>query len=658
MRHPISRRLLIVGVCVLGLLWLGGQVLQTQALRVQAAPSAPTVTVLTPQGGGNDVIKEGDDYFTQVQHNPRDMNDKEDITWQVFTINDISYTDGVWSGTTSNVGPPHYPPPNYSAVYFVYPGYTRLPSGGVNDESTAEIGKTGWNYPIDADKYKLLSFRLKAPASAAGNWWHTAYMNISFTYQTGFAEGFYPATGADSWQVYTLTLPWSGDIYGLQHVFGVPTGKFQFDWARLTDPTTSPVYAVTFSVAGAQAGDVVDLDCYMAASATPDDYCGPIARNIPTSASTTYSHYWHTAYLPPGQYYVKATARRGATTSSDMSDGALTIQGTPLLAIDSPSMTSGPDYATEVLGNPWDMNDSSDIFTAADLYRFPHDFQPGSGCPCFANGELYGPIGRFDSKDPVIAGDPFFYLRVKQNSPIETAKYKYLTYRLKVDRDPWWPDSGDRLIPDPARNGVYPAAWMTRFIFFAAFPPSLSQSNTTNDIVIFDDWNTYQMDLSQGKARGYWEPQVAQPGGYWTGTKAAFRFDILEGVDPWTFHLDDVKLTGDDTANASYQVKWSVLSSVEPTTIDFYRSTNRSTCLTSGTWFHQWTLGTTPPPPPPGYDYLIYLPLIFKPGSSSLNSFVWDTSGVSAGTYYVCAKVSNGYNTSAVVSDAAVIVSH
>lgn len=658
MRQMFSQRFLLVGLSVLSGMWLWSQVQHAQAV-----PNAPTVTVLSPQGAAADVVGEGDDYFTQVQHNPRDMNDKEDLTWQVFGISNLSYANGIWSGTTSNVGPANYPPPNYSSVYLVYPGYSHNPTGGANDDSVAEIGKTGWNYPINANKYKTLSFRLKAPASAANSWWHAGYTNYSFTKEISHAEGFYPTVGADTWQVYTLTMPqngskpWTGTMYGLEYRFGLGLGTYQFDWVRLTDLTTSPVYTVTFSVSGAQAGDVVDLDCYLTASATADQYCGPIARGLSTGST---SYLWRTAYLPPDDYYVKATVRNGSTAlATDVSNGALTIQGVPLLTIDSPSMTSGPDYATTELGNPWDMSDSSDIFTSSDLYRFPHDIQ--APCPCFANGEMFGTAGRFDPQDEQFTGDPFAYLRVSRSVPIDTAKYKYLTYRFKVDQVPWWSDSGARLRPDPSRGNVYPAAWLTRLIFFNSWPLDAgSHSNTSNDIVIFDDWNTYQMDLSQGVARGYWEPQAAQAGGYWTGFKTAFRFDMLEGVDPWVFHLDDVKLTGDDTANASYQVKWSVFSDAQLKTIDFYRSTSRSNCLTSGVKFYTWSAGgdTQPPPPPPG-PYRIYLPLILMSDNGGGNgSYVWDTSGVPPGTYAICARASDGFNTSTTVSDAYVVISH
>ena len=173
MRQQSLRWLAIVCISLLSLLWLCGQVLQAQARQKQAAPAAPAVTVLSPQGAASDVIGEGDDYFTQVQHNPRDMNDKDDLVWQVFGITNISYANGIWTGTTSNT--PVANPPNYSSIYMVFPGYS------LAGNSVAEIGKTGWNYPINANNYKLLSFRMKAPGTAAGNWWHAAYTNYSFT---------------------------------------------------------------------------------------------------------------------------------------------------------------------------------------------------------------------------------------------------------------------------------------------------------------------------------------------------------------------------------------------------------------------------------------------------------------------------------------------
>jgi hypothetical protein len=617
---------MIMSVAGLALLWLSGS-----ALLVRAETAAnPTVTVLSPSGTTADTIGEGDDYFTQVLNDPRDMNNHEDATWQENGVDDISFANGVWSGNSTNTG-------GNSIIYFLFPGYTFAPPMA----SAAEIGKTGWNYPIQGSKYKQLSFRLRAPAT--GGWWHAVYSNVSATVQSGLVSGSYSLA---DWQVYTTTMTWgAGSIYGLSFRFGPNTGAYQFDWVRLTDPTTSPMYTIRFSVTNVQAGDLVDLSCYMSTVATADQYCGSIATGISVNTPGTYTYVWRTAYLAPGTYFVRATLRRGG--ANDMSDGPLTIRSAPRIKIDAPSMTSGPDYASVELGNPWDMNDASDIESASW-----HDFV--SPCPCFSNGELTGVVERLDPTTTPGFGDPFVYLKISRKRPIDTAVYKYLTYRYKIDRTPWWPNSGDRLGDSPLGSGSYPAAWVVRLLFFGTNPPDLAtSSNSTNDIIVFDDWNTYQMDLSKGVERGYWEPETFETGGYWTGLKYWLRFDFLEGMDPWTIHLDDVKLTGDDTADASFTVRWSDLSA-KPTTIDIYASQNRATCL-SGTHIYQRPSTGAPLPPAPG-PFRVFLPLIA--GENDDSSFTWNTSVVSAGVYYVCMRASDGHNTFTTTSETPVVISH
>lgn len=625
----IRHRLMVAMVVSLSLLWLGSYTLLTRA-----APAAnPAVTVLSPSGAASDAVGEGDDYFTQVLNDPRDMNNREDAMWQMFDVHNISFANGLWSGDSTNASG------NWSMIYFLFPGHSFAPPMS----SVAEIGQTGWNYPIQGSKYKQLSFRLKAPAT--GGWWHAVYSTVSATVQSGLVERSYSLA---DWQVYTTTMSWgAGSIYGLSFRFGPNTGTYKFDWVRLTDPTTSPAYNILFSVTDVQSGDLVDLSCYMTAAATGDQYCGQIATGLPVNTSGTYQYTWRTAYLAPGTYFVRAVVRRGG--AGDMSNGPLTIKPAPRLRIDAPSMTSGPDYATVERGNPWDMNDASDIESAGWTV---HDFV--SPCPCFSNGELTGVVRRLDSNTTPGFGDPFVYLKISRTRPINTAVYKYLTYRFKVDRTPWWSTSSDRLVDTPPGSGFYSAAWVTRLLFFGTNPPDLAtSSNTTNDIVVFDDWNTYQMDLSRGVERGYWEPEVFESGGYWTGIKYWLRFDFLEGMDPWTIHLDDVRLTGDDTANASFTIRWSYLSA-QPTTIDFYASQNRAACL-NGTPIYQWT-STGPPPPPPAGPYRVFLPLIR--GGSDASAFTWNTSTVSAGKYYVCARTSDGNNTFTTISETPVVISH
>jgi len=65
-------------------------------------------------------------------------------------------------------------------------------------------------------------------------------------------------------------------------------------------------------------------------------------------------------------------------------------------------------------------------------------------------------------------------------------------------------------------------------------------------------------------------------------------------------------------------------------------------------------------PSPPAGPYLVYLPLAFKNygASTSDYGYSWDTSVVSAGTYYLWVEITDGYNTTRWVSESPVVISH
>jgi hypothetical protein len=154
-------------------------------------------------------------------------------------------------------------------------------------------------------------------------------------------------------------------------------------------------------------------------------------------------------------------------------------------------------------------------------------------------------------------------------------------------------------------------------------------------VIVFDDWQTYQLDLSRGVERGYWEPHGSQGGGYWTGLKTYIRFDFLEGYDPWLVHLDYVLLTGDDTANAAYTVRWSQLQGSALRNIDFYTSQNQATCLSSGSLIYHWSGVTGGTPPPLGLAGISTVNCRWK---FAADNFVWKTAAVTSGAHFVCAE--------------------
>jgi hypothetical protein len=69
------------------------------------------------------------------------------------------------------------------------------------------------------------------------------------------------------------------------------------------------------------------------------------------------SYVFQTGVLPAGTYYIAAVNQNGMAWSS----APLVINAPPQVTITKPSMTSGQDYATTVIGHPWDMSHVGDL---------------------------------------------------------------------------------------------------------------------------------------------------------------------------------------------------------------------------------------------------------------------------------------------------------
>jgi hypothetical protein len=555
-----------------------------------------TITVISP--AVTDAIGEGEDFFTLHLGDPREMDDRFDLRWQEG-ISNISVSNGFWSGTAEAE----------ATVWAHYPGFC----------SAANIGPIGAQYPIDASRYTLLSFRMYS--STDSSFYIFAAPEACITPANPVTSG----TVYRGWHTYAIDLSadphWSGTIRGLLLQPTRAGGEIIFDWLRLTDPTTSPAYVIRWIATGSTgtvdlyADDDTDFN---------NGYIFQIASGL-DAASGEYT--WHPSLLPPGSYYVYAALSDGG---GDYSDGPLTIVPAPILRFSAPSMTSGDDYATVELGDPWDMSNEGDII-GLDWTRH-HIAAP---CPCFATGELYGTTS---------GNDPFFYLNVDPNRPIDTSKYKYLTYRWYVEGE--WSHSTERL---EDANG-----WVTRFVYFPNWLPSLSEANTLNDIIIWEGWNTYTLDLS----KGYLDDEDPGPGPGWTDTKAALRFDLME---PWTnsftFHIDYVLLTADDQVDESFTIEWRLIAS-RPVTITLYWDTDQD----RSAGLEQIAQIVPDQPLVPSGDYLIYLPLIMQNWSQEVKgiagSYTWDTSLVLDGSYYIHAKVEDGYNTTWWYSETPVVITH
>lgn len=556
-----------------------------------------TVDVTSPSVATTDVIPEGDDFFTRVLGDPRDMNDRLDLRWQVY-VSDISVSDGIWQGTFADGGGSWS---STGSVFIHYPGF---------NTGAANIGPIGTQYPIDADTYSQLSFRLHLPPGS------TEYYLTSFAGLIADVENTIGTRDAYAgWNVYTTTLGggWSGQMQGLRIFPEAAGGEVQFDWIRLTDPDTSP-FEVTWTGPGSGTVDIYCDDDTNFSNGT----IAQIAGDEPDDGSFT----WKTAAFPPGDYYIYIEHSDDDPGEGAYSSGPLTVVPAPILDFSVPSMTSGEDYATAVVDNPWDMDGWNDVLSDGTWDWTWHGLNNVS-----FDGQMHA---------RVVSAESFIYLLVKVKKPIDASKYKYLTWRWYVEGD--WTNSYDRLI---SANG-----WMTRFHYFVEYPYDITRDmNTLNDVIIWEGWNTYTVDLSQG----YLDDGAPGPGPGWTGTKTGLRFDFMEaGINDFDIHVDYVLLTADPTAQAggTYDIEWTLQASDRPMTITlkYDDDQNPDNFVDTIAVLAPGTGGGTPPPGP----HFIYLPLVvrnYDPETPPTeNAYRWTIPSGLSGSYYIYAEVDDGLN--------------
>jgi hypothetical protein len=280
----------------------------------------------------------------------------------------------------------------------------------------------------------------------------------------------------------------------------------------------------------------------------------------------------------------------------------------PQLAITSPSFVSGPDYATTVVGNAWDMSDSSDVtgmnVTGANF-----------------SGGIYNATNS--------TSDPNLMLHV--TTPIDTSRFKYATYRMQVD--------GKK---DTTGGSV------ARFLWWTTVP---EQASVSNDIVIYEGYQTVSFDLTKLKLEGSSPTWAAS-------TPKVFRLDPHEFSTARAFHVDYVMLTGDTTAGSSFDIRYQASDADGPApTPQFFFDSNGSgfngTAITCAGANSAEATGKVK----------VFLPLINRftqppPVSPSGSTCTWDTSKVAAGTYYIYGVVSDGTDTARIYSQTPVVVIH
>jgi len=610
--------------------------------------AAQSITLTNPSA--SITFREGADYATQMLQNPWDMNERRDIGWEEhYNTTTIVVQNGIWGAetilgtdspfdaTAGGFFMPLFPGTKQISVADALPGDLTLPHAGIK-------------HPIDTSKYTYLSFRLRQEnrSQLIINWASDPnavdYLPTPNTPLAVLDElirhnaDSYPFFPLNGWNIYNFDMTdlnnefdyvqngdWSAGIFALriEASLNATNGDLtEIDWIRVVDPSSAPNLTITWSSAGLNANDIITVYHDI----NNIGFNGsPVARYVDGVNPGVYT--FPSAMLPPGEHYFYLGAQQavggsliGPEVRSNYS-ARITIDAKPLIAITSPSQTSGADYAATILGDPWDMDSLADL-PNANPNIFPHagrrftaqTFTPSptaeEGGTLFQATSDITPLdngGGDDEEDPLgilLDESPKLIMSTAPFDPIDPKDYRYLTYRIRAD------DTDHPSIYDKAFKGFHTAPfWITSSTqrVFGEGPAN----------IIYEGWHTYTIDL--------WDiPNQASEGMPYKDFHRVSQLgiELLEAQTTVDFEVDWIKLTTNNrTVDNQIDIEFTI-ADFDNFNFDgeiFYDTDNQDFDGTS-----------------------ISLLNNLSPG---LNTYTWDTSALVPGTtYYIHLVISDGLN--------------
>ena len=471
------------------------------------------------------VLGNGDDFATTVLGDPWDMDRRRDIGWEE-NFSDIEVKEGVWSGRVRITNPAAG---DGAYVFPLFQGF----------KGAWPVGSIGANYPVDASVYTHLSYRMYVSERAGP---HAVY----WTHEVDWPDGsqffaFYDGA-PPGWKIYSFDLTatngdpghqrgsWGGGpVYGLRldpNPLATELGV-KIDWIRLTDPSTSPRYLLTWTAQGlsqdARLGVYVDTD--------RQGYDGSLVATVPVAAG---SYELPTCILGGGEYYLYL---RSGDVFSNYGE-RLTINNPPVLQWDL--STAGVDYASSELGDPWDMSGPEDLMNLQGILLWDeyyalrqfYDWEFTEGIFTAVADSNYA----YRHYRPLKQSDVQVWLNIDQSRPVDSSRYRYLVIRLKIE------EGQERTISQRVQDGwVARVIWWNEGIHVDGF--------CTDDIVLYEGWNTYVIDLmARDRPEGYSPEGSSRP---WAqmGQVLHLRFDPLEVSEDTRFYIDEVRLLSGPVAD-------------------------------------------------------------------------------------------------------------
>ncbi|MBN8548808.1 MAG: hypothetical protein J0M12_05800 [Deltaproteobacteria bacterium] len=404
----------------------------------------------------------------------------------------------------------------------------------------------------------------------------------------------------------------SGDAYFLLNLFGasINSSVYRYLCFQMTSASSGPTFLVWQNSSGTTLG-------YFSMAAGANVYSidlqgqtlsSPSSQTLSVVGAGWSSGNWTKLRIPlrNGAFSVGWVAlRQNGCSSSDsppspvLSPGHFIVNSPPTLKILQPDNRGGADFASTVLGNPWNFDNTDDVVSYAGLSTaeiYPNNYVDG------LQGDFFHGTSSEGSGDP--------YNPVLQQSPtssqrVDTSRFKNLIYKLNVART-----------QDVANGSVVRVIWQA-----AADGDALPFNG--DDTMTQDGWNEYVQDMTKINL----EPIMHAPGSYinppWHGNVNYLRIDAHEFTPATEFYFDYVRLTADDETNSQFAITYELSDSDDDPSdvlVSFYYSASAS--LTN--------------------PQTIVQNLAMNRDS---NVYLWDTSSLPAGTYYVFGIADDGYNT-------------
>lgn len=500
--------------------------------RFAEAEASATIDLISPPSAGS-TLGEIQEYRTLVWQDPWDMNNSGDLVQldspctEANQFSTSEFSGGIWTGVPATFR---------SEAHWINLLSPEFPS-------TLPLGMDGRAHPIDPTIYTQLTIKMYVssvdPATDPGarlTWTRRDGRdgnNGSNTTDWGDSNYFRTYSG---WHIYSVDLTkigllsyssrklqWAnaGKITGLTLY---PTQKskgktIKIDWVRLSPKAnypvgwsvqgTIPTDAVSFDINGGDGLGALPIHFYEDSGGS---YIAPPVKILASAGLFSFP-----ASLPPGNHTLTANSA-GASDS-----GLWKIDAIPLLTFSNPTYSSGEEYATTVLGDPWDFNSLDDIDRVQNIdsaviengtYKATH---PATGDACSNQWS-----------------DSAVYLRM--GAPVDPEKFRYFSFDVRL--------AGTADILD---------GWMSRVFWYD--PQGFPNIGSTNDIINRNGWNTHILDLWRTDIQDDGDPGLR---GWKDGPVTQLRIDVDTVPQAQTFYLDNVKLFAQPVSTGVFTITWTV----------------------------------------------------------------------------------------------------